>query len=151
MSQLTPHFSLHELVRSDAADRNGIDNVPTDPRILANLLQTAQMLERIRAALNCPILISSGYRSEALNTLVGGQGRSDHMDGLAVDWRAPAAGSPLAIARRLEPLVDRLQIGQLIYENLGAQWIHTGVPVPRKKANRVITITRNGVTVGING
>jgi hypothetical protein len=148
--QLTRNFTLHELLRSDAADRAGIDNTPKDPAILANLHTLAKMLERIRAAINAPILVSSGYRCPALNELVGGQGKSDHMDGLAADFRAPRFGTPLAIAQHLAPLVDRLEIGQLIYEDFGVQWIHVAVPVPRKKANRVITLNRAGARVGIH-
>lgn len=149
--QLSLNFTLHELTRSDSADRNGIDNTPTDPQILANLRETAAMLQRIRLLLGVPVLVSSGYRSPALNELVRGQPSSDHMSGLAADFRAPAFGTPAEVCRRLAPLVDRLQIGQLIYENFAAQWVHVAVPIPKKKANRIITLSRDGVAPGIVG
>lgn len=149
--KLSTHFSLHEFTRSDAADRNGIDNVPTDLKILDNLREAANLMQRIRMILGVPILISSGYRCPALNELVGGQSTSDHMQGLAVDFRAPAFGTPLAVCQKLVPYVDRLHIGQLIYENFAAQWVHVSVVTPKKKANRIITLSRDGAATGIVG
>ena len=35
--QISEHFTLEELTFSDTAARHNINNVPTDPKILANL------------------------------------------------------------------------------------------------------------------
>ena len=59
---LSPHFTLKELTASEIADRHGIDNMPSDPAIIANLKTLAKGLEDVRSLLNRPILVNSAYR-----------------------------------------------------------------------------------------
>jgi len=71
-----PHFSSEELTRSQAATRNEIDNSP-DEKQLNNLVRMAWFLEslrmRIRMAVNKRsfIIVSSGFRCEELNLIIG--------------------------------------------------------------------------------
>jgi zinc D-Ala-D-Ala carboxypeptidase len=59
--QLTNHFTLQELTRSSTAQRLGLDN--TAPQeIVPRLILLAEMLERIRAAVRSPVIVTSGYR-----------------------------------------------------------------------------------------
>lgn len=150
-TQLTAHFSLAELVASDTAAARGIDNT-LPPELLPNITGVAEMLERIRATINVPVVISSGYRCPALNKAVGGAPTSDHLQGLAADITAPRFGSPTEVARLLAPLVSTLNIGQLILEGVrGRQWVHVSTKRPANTINRVITITDAGVMPGIIG
>lgn len=147
--QLTPHFTLAELTKSDKAQRMGLDNT-APPEIVPRLVRTAEMLERIRATLNAPVIVTSGYRAWAVNKAVGGVTTSDHPQGHAADFVAPNYGTPLQIARTLAPLVSVLGIGQLIYERIGNKvWVHVSTRVPDKPVNRVITITSAGTQLGI--
>ena len=87
---LTPHFTLEELIHSDTAKAKGIDNKPTRTEI-ANLMRLAQTLEEVRNVLGGKtIIISSGYRGEELNKAVGGVNDSAHRHGLAADFICPA-------------------------------------------------------------
>jgi len=61
MTQLTPHFSLDELVFSSTAQRLHIDNTP-DAATIQRLTVLANGLEQIRALLGQPMHIDSGYR-----------------------------------------------------------------------------------------
>ena len=79
---LTPHFTLAELTASATGQRLGIDNTPP-PEHLAKLTLTAEMLERVRALLQTPVIVTSGYRSMRLNVAVGGVTSSDHARGQA--------------------------------------------------------------------
>jgi hypothetical protein len=147
--KLSPHFSLAELTASNTAARLRIDNTPPADA-LQRLGQLADMLERIRATLGVPVIITSAYRSPALNRAVGGVTSSDHTQGQAADLVAPAFGSPYDIAKTLSPLVQSLDIGQLILEGVkGKQWVHVSTRVPTKPINRVITITDAGAQLGI--
>ena len=147
--QLTPHFSLAELTASSTARRLGLDNTPP-PELMPRLVLTAEMLERIRSTLGAPIVVTSGYRSQAVNRAVGGVTSSDHTQGHAADIVAPRYGTPTQIARTLAPLVSVLGIGQLILEGVkGKQWVHVSTRVPNKTSNRVITITDKGAQLGI--
>lgn len=147
--QLTPHFTLAELTASSTARREGLDNTPP-PELMPRLVRTAEMLERVRSTLGVPVIVTSGYRSQAVNRAVGGVATSDHSQGHAADIVAPRYGTPLQIARTLAPLVSVLGIGQLIYERVGGKaWVHVSTRVPEKPANRVITITDAGTQLGI--
>jgi len=147
--KLTPHFTLAELTHSSTATRLGLDNTPP-PELVPRLVFVAEMLERIRATLGTPVVVTSAYRGQAVNRAVGGVTSSDHTQGHAADFVAPRFGTPYQIAKTLAPLVDTLSIGQLILEGVkGKQWIHVSTRTPPKAANRVITITDAGARLGI--
>ena len=146
---LTQHFTLAELTASNKAKQLGIDNTPA-PELVPRLVMVAEMLERIRATLNCPVVVTSGYRCERLNLAVGGATTSDHPQGHAADIVSPRYGTATEVARALAPLVSVLGIGQLILEGVrGKQWVHVSTHVPERAVNRVITITDAGVEPGI--
>lgn len=147
---LTAHFTLAELTRSAKAAQLGIDNTP--PReLVPRLVMVAEMLERIRSTLGCPVIVTSGYRCERLNLAVGGATTSDHPQGHAADIVAPGFGTAWQVANTLAPLVSVLGIGQLILEGVrGKQWVHVSTHVPERAVNRVITITDSGVKAGIH-
>lgn len=146
---LTKHFTLEELTRSATADRLGLPNWP-DADDLRRLRATAEMLQRIRDTLGRPIIVTSGYRSPAVNRAVGGVTSSDHARGQAADILVPSYGTPYQVAKALAPLVSVLGIGQLILEGVkGKQWVHVSTRVPDRPVNRVITITDAGAQVGI--
>lgn len=143
---MTPHFSLAEFTQSDTAARLGIDNTLPD-ELHDNALKTCEMLERIRFHLNAPVIISSGYRCDALNRAIGSKPTSDHTLALAADIKAPKAGNPAKIAKDLASVIDVLAIGQLILEF--GSWVHVSVARPDKAINRIITIDKTGVRAGI--
>lgn len=147
--KLTPHFTLAELTASNKAQALGINNTPAED-LLPRLIRLAEMLERIRSTLNVPIIITSGYRGQALNRAVGGVTSSDHTQGHAADIVAPGYGTPYQVAKALAPMVSVLGIGQIILEGVkGKQWVHVSTRAPDKVANRVITITDAGAQLGI--
>lgn len=148
---LTKNFTLAEFTRSATADRLGIKNAPPNA-LLGELTVTAKMLERIREMLKVPVIITSGYRCAELNAAVGGRTSSDHTQGHAADFIAPAFGTPTKVASFLGPMVEALEIGQLILEGIqGKQWVHVSTQKPAKPINRVITITDAGTVAGIVG
>jgi hypothetical protein len=149
MTQLTPHFSLEELVRSSTADRYRLDNTPTID-VLRCLQVTAELLEKVRLQLGRPVIVTSGYRSLAVNRAVGGVKTSDHTTGQAADIVSPAFGTPYQVARALVTMVSVLGIGQLILEGIGGkQWVHVSTHVPPNPSNRILTITDAGMQLGI--
>ena len=72
------YFKVEELLRSETAERYGIDNTPTDDEIIDNLNYTIQRLDEIREGYGKPIIINSGYRCPELNRKVGGVSSSFH-------------------------------------------------------------------------
>lgn len=147
--KLSQHFTLAELTRSATAQRLGIDNTPP-PELLPRLVRTAEMLERIRATVGVPVIVSSGYRCPELNKAVGSRSTSDHTKGHAADIVAPGFGTPAEVARLLAPLVSVLGIGQLILEQVGGKsWVHVSTYEPERAINRIITVTDAGTLPGI--
>lgn len=117
--QLSPNFSLGELVYSETAEQSGIDNTPP-AEIVENLKRLAAGLEAVRALLGAPLEISSGYRCPALNEAVGGSASSQHVLGLAADFACPAFGSPLEVAQAIQR--SGMEFDQCILEY--GRWVH---------------------------
>ena len=121
--KLSQHFSLEELVASETAARQNIDNTP-DARTLTNLIRLAETLERVRRALDGHVMtITSGYRSEELNRVVGGSKDSMHCQGLAADFICPDWGTPFLVCRQI--VRAQVPLDQLIHEY--GEWCHLGL------------------------
>lgn len=140
---LTPHFTLDELTASQTAARLGLDNTPP-PEMVAALKRTAELLEEVRALLGKPVLVSSGYRSPAVNRAVGGAANSAHMLGCAADFSSPSFGSPIDICRAIAR--SDIAFDQLIHEFRA--WVHIAwAPNPRKM---VLTVDTAGTRPGLS-
>ena len=125
---LTEHFSLAELT---VTDHRTLDNAP-DPAALINLLRLAKFLERVKTVLGGkPIIVTSAYRSKAVNAACGSKETSQHRLGCAADFRVPGM-TPNEVV--LAVMVSDLDYDQLIREYNA--WTHlsiTSLP-PRKMA-----------------
>lgn len=84
---LSQHFTLHEMCESRTAEKHGIENIPS-PEAVANLKRLCEgCLEPLRGKLGLPIVITSGFRTKALNEiLVHAARKSQHMEGRAADF-----------------------------------------------------------------
>lgn len=121
MKYLSPHFTLEELTYSQTAARKGIDNTPSGDE-LGRLMQTACRMETVRTLLdNRAIFVSSGFRCLELNRAIGSKDGSDHIKGLAIDFKAQG----LSIAETVS-ILDKssLKFDQLINEF--GRWVHIG-------------------------
>ena len=82
----TLNFSISELIHSDTAIRNNINNMP-DIKSIDNMLELiVYCLQPIRDKLKKPMIITSGFRNQQVNKLVGGVANSQHTTGQAVDF-----------------------------------------------------------------
>ena len=125
--KLSKNLSLAECVKSNTASRLGIDNTPDDEWIIENLRAIAEeVFQPIRNAFECPIYVSSGYRSEELNRAIGGSIRSQHVQGRALDLDADVFGG-CTNAQVFQYILNNLTFDQLIWE-FGDQdnpdWVH---------------------------
>ena len=83
MIKLSRNFNLNEFLNLKKYPYN---EIPT--QCLVNLQYgVATILQPLRDALGCPIIINSGYRCPQVNKLVGGVANSQHMAGCAADIR----------------------------------------------------------------
>ncbi len=119
------YFTVAEFVRSEMADRRGIDNkLPKE--LLPNVKALVDnVLDPLREAYGKPVTVTSGYRCSALNKAVGGSATSQHMVGQAADVTAGSRKEN----KRLFYLIQELGLDfdQEIWEkgnSEGPDWVH---------------------------
>ena len=132
---MTPHFSLAELTHTD---HRKLDNTPSVAE-LTNLKRLAEFLETVKTTLGGkPVMISSGYRSKAVNDAVGSKDSSHHRLGLAADFRVPGM-APDAVVRAI--IAAKLPYDQIIREY--DAWTH--ISISDKPRRQALIIDRQGV------
>jgi zinc D-Ala-D-Ala carboxypeptidase len=135
---LSKHFTLEEMIHSQTASRLGLDNTPTKVALEA-LKFTAENMELVRELFGHPIVISSGYRSLAVNKAVGGAATSQHTRGEAVDFLCPGFGVPANLMKILTK--STIKYDQCILEYpLAANggWIHISFNKTPRRQNLVV-------------
>lgn len=86
MSQFhTEHFNIHDIFHNCSSDE--ILNALDDSTIYYNIQFALHHLDLLRTFVDIPFLVTSWYRDEIHNTRVGGVPNSQHIEGLAIDFR----------------------------------------------------------------
>lgn len=127
--RLSKHFTVEELTTTTnkkllQKNRNSALS------FYSNLEDLAFFAEQVRAFINVPMVISSGYRCEELNKAVGGVANSQHVLMRAIDFvpKGMTIDECFDILRN-SPLVYH----QLIKEHSGKSvWIHVGMGYERE-------------------
>ena len=140
--QLSGHFSLSELTKSQTAKRKSIDNKPTLEHI-ENLTELCtQILEPTRRNFGKPMIITSGYRSEELCVAIGSKTTSQHAKGQAADFEMIGLDNK-SLAKYIK---NNLVFDQLILEfytpnDPSSGWVHCSY---NKDENRKEALFYNG-------
>ena len=144
-ARLSEHFTLGELTKT----RVNIENVPNEAQV-ENLKRLCRWLEQLRRRWNNlygegndPIIINSGYRSEAVNKAVGGVKGSNHLTGCAADIRVAGIEQLVRYATILLDISDESQedFDELLLERSprGSYWLHFAVrPTGNRRRIRLI-------------
>ena len=120
---LSTHFTLEELTRSEVAARFGFDNTPNDQEV-ENLRRLAVLLESVKSAVGMkPVMINSGFRSKPVNDAVGSKDSSQHRIGCAADLRVPGM-KPREVVEAC--IANAVPFDQIILEF--DAWTHISVP-----------------------
>ena len=106
--RLSPHFKLGEFLNLSKYP----ENIPTI-QVVVNLTYGCHLLLEPARKIVGPVIINSGYRSEAVNRKVGGVRNSQHLIGQAVDIRPkdPSKFWTLVEFLRHHDLTDQLLTG----------------------------------------
>ena len=145
---LSPHFALNEFTESATARKHGIVNTP--PLEAVNNLKAlcCGNLEPLREALQLPVVITSGYRTKALNSLLAhASERSQHMLGQAADFYVAPGQSGLS---RRELLIKAfrliIQSEQIDYDQLilYPTFIHVSYVSRERNRHNILLGMRNG-------
>lgn len=120
--RLSTHFTLAEL----STTSQKVSNIPSSPVIIDSLRGVCtNVLEKVRENFGRPVHIHSGYRSPALNALIGGSTTSQHMKGEAADFHV----SGFTVYEVANWISENLDYDQLILENFvpgieSSGWVH---------------------------
>jgi zinc D-Ala-D-Ala carboxypeptidase len=135
---ISDHISLKEAIRSNTAERLGINNFPSS-EVLATMQTTAEkVFEPLRIWAGSPIYISSFYRSPELNKAIGGSTKSQHCKGEAID--IDDIYGNLKNVDYFNFIKDNLEFDQLIWEfgdDNSPAWVHVSYSDANNR-NRVL-------------
>ena len=118
-------ITLMDLIHSPLADREGIDNTPSEAtKGMLNLL-LHKVIQPIEQLAHRPLHVVSGYRSVTLNRLVKGRKHSHHIIGCAADISVGSRTENRHFYRELRRLAreHRLRLTALEHEP-HYRWIH---------------------------
>lgn len=136
MTNLTPNFTLEQLIFSDYAKIHKLDNQPPEDQekiIHENLTYLSEHVLEPLLDLIGPFHILSGYRNPALNTAVKGSKTSQHMEGLACDL----VPSRMTLEQAIEMIkVSDIPTDQCILEF--GSWIHISSTPHRKNRKQFL-------------
>ena len=147
-AKLSEHFTLGELCKTSAKTKDG--NIPSHVHI-ENLKRLCRWLEMLRSEWNNrygegndPIIINSGYRSEAVNKAIGGVKGSNHLTGCAADIRVAGMEQALRYAVILLDISDESQedFDELLIERSpkGSYWLHFAVRPPSQENRKKVRL-----------
>ncbi len=156
--RLSPHFTLGEMTKTST----GLPNVPNEAQV-KNLIRLCSWLEMLRDEWNRryggsdapapsnspkgeddgdPIIVTSGFRSPAVNKAVGGVSTSNHLTGCAADIRVAGFKEALRKAVILLDISDESgeDFDELLIEHnrRGSYWIHFAVRPPTQGNRRKV-------------
>ena len=136
------NFTLSEFLKSGTAERNNINNgayvTPDNVVAIANLV--TNVLQPVREKLGFPMTITSGYRSPALNKLVGGKPTSQHLKGEAADIQCFTNKQfDVKKTRALFAALAEMDVDQLLYErdSKGSIWVHVSYVSPKEHRHMI--------------
>jgi uncharacterized protein YcbK (DUF882 family) len=129
MENVSKHITLDEATNSNTAIRNGINNSPDSVTFERMKLVANKCFEPLREWYGKPIKINSFYRSQLLNTKVGGSATSQHCKGEAIDI---SAGSKVENKKLFDWICANLDFDQVINE-YDFTWVHISY---KSKGNR---------------
>lgn len=96
---------------------------------LKNATILADKIQEIRDFLQCPISISSGWRSPKLNKMVGGQAKSQHLIFQAIDWQPVINGVITKQDKILTEILIKMKEAKIVVDQclMEGSWIHTSI------------------------
>ena len=145
--KLSENFSLSELIKSQTAERKGIDNTPS-PEHQENLKKLCEnVLQPVRDHFEQVVSVSSGYRSPETCLALGSKITSQHAKGEACDFEIfGVSNKELA-----DWINENLEYDQLILEywkesDPNSGWVHCSYSEGNNRRQYLRAYKENGST-----
>jgi hypothetical protein len=144
MKKISENISYKEAVHSETAKRLGISNKPKKEHIENMELIAEKIFQPLREWVDHPIRINSFYRSEELNSRIGGAISSAHKEGLAIDLDSLGGKTNLEMLHYIKDHLDfDILINEYPNEDGEPKWIHVSWS-KKKNRKQVLEIKRKG-------
>jgi len=147
--KLSKSFTLNELTKSQTAEREGINNNPSESQIEKLQRLCENILQPVRDHFGMPVVVSSGFRSAELCVKIGSSINSQHTKGEAADFEIFGVSN-----QELAHWIDKnLDYDQMILEfwnpeEKNSGWIHCSYKNPEENRKEFLRAYRdeNGKT-----
>lgn len=132
------YFTIEELTKTS----HPVKNIPDETEKARLVKLVDKILDPLREAYGKPIIVTSGFRCDKLNKLVGGATSSQHRRGEAADIRTKE-DTP-AENKKLWNLIIKLKLpfDQMINES-NFDWVHVSYGA-RNRRQKLDAVKRNG-------
>lgn len=138
MRYISDHISWNEAVKSNTAEKEGIENIPNENQIQSMKKLAKEVFEPLRKWANEPIRVNSFFRSPELCESIGSKKTSQHCKGQAIDIDALGKKTNADLFYYIK---DNLDFDQLIWEfgdDENPDWIHISYVGPNGNRNRIL-------------
>lgn len=137
--KLSSNFTLEELCTTNTK----INNTPKTDEVIALKELVTNVLQPVRDIIGKPIVVTSGFRSKAVNAAVGGASDSQHLKGEAADLQSED-NRELFNAIRKNVVFD-----QLIWEfgnDEQPAWVHVSYKTQGNRKEVLKSVNVDGIT-----
>ena len=122
---ISRNFKWHECLYLPRWD---VHAFPNSEEVYFELINTIDKMQLIRDFIDKPIIITSMYRPLEYNKLIGGANKSNHIIGMACDFKVK--GQKCDVTRKL--LLNKLEEFDIRMENNpGSNWVHIDTNVKK--------------------
>ena len=139
---LSPHFTLETMRRSETASRKGLANNPGTAQTEALQALCVNVLEPLWTALGA-VVITSAFRSLLVNKAVGSGPPSQHVKGEAADLVIPG----VSLDKVYNHIFKNLPFDQLIREFPPDGWVHVSYSRAHNRGNGLLASRQAGKVV----
>lgn len=145
--KLSKDFELSEFTRSDKAEELNIPNEPSADQINSLIDLVNKVIQPLRDLIGKPVIVLSGFRSEAANEAVGGEPNSQHTKGEAADLRVN--GYPPEAVAKILVKAWKLKMSEINFDQLIVEptWIHVSYRRGRNR-NELLKAIPAGIVNG---
>ena len=146
---LSENLSYKEAIYSATAIKKDIPNSPTIQHLESLKATAKNICQPIRDHFGVAIRVTSGYRSEELNSLIGGSRTSQHSKGEALDLDAQVY-SKITNEDIFDYISEHLIFDQLIWEfgdSTEPDWVHVSYKSEgENRGEELVAYKKNGRT-----